>query len=47
MPAASAIAAAPTWWLAKIHPKTTGARAPKCARARAIVGGIVATQSSP
>jgi hypothetical protein len=41
------MAAAPTWWEANTHPKTTGAEAPKSSRHSAIVGGIVATQSRP
>ena len=39
--------AAPTWCEAKVQPNTTGAAAPNTSRHSAIVGGIVATQSSP
>ncbi|WRL62335.1 hypothetical protein U6N30_20180 [Blastococcus brunescens] len=46
-PPPNAATAAPTWWEAKTQPKTTGARAPKCSRHSASVGGTVATQSSP
>ena len=47
-PAASAAIPAPSWWDAKIQPKTTPTRArPKVSAVRATVGGTVATQSSP
>ena len=39
IPATSAMSAAPTRWDANTHPNTTGARAPKCSRTSAIVGG--------
>ena len=46
-PAAEAAIAAPIWCEAKTQPNTIGPSSPKCWRHRAIVGGTVATQSSP
>src|SRR3712207_9536620 len=39
--------AVPIWCAANTQPNTTGARAPKCSRHSARVGGTVATQSRP
>ena len=47
-PAAQAANAAPNWCEAKTQPKTIPTRSrPKCSAVSAIVGGTVATQSSP